>query len=82
MRPYETLTDEQLLAEYAEYHEAAKKVAFGGEIAVIAGEGRRAEYTKSNADALNLALRELAAEMSYRGLTEGGGRSAIPVEIG
>lgn len=82
MRPYEHLTDEQLLAEIAEYRAAVKKVALGGEVGVVAGEGRRVEFVASNLDAARLELRELYAEAAYRNIGSGEGGGAIPVEIG
>lgn len=52
----------------------------GGGVAVIAGEGRRIEYTKANAGSLEAELKNLIAEAAVRGLvvTRGG---AINVEI-
>lgn len=82
MRPYEHLTDEQLLAEIEEYRAAIKKVAIGGGVGVVAGEGRRVEYVQSNLEAARLALRELYTEAALRGLTTGESGGAIPVEIG
>lgn len=82
MNPYGRLTEEQLLAEIAQYEAAAKEFALGGDIAVIAGEGRRVEYTRRDGKAVNNALRELYAEAADRGLDgfTGGGR-AIPVRF-
>ena len=82
MRLYADLTDEALLAEIAEYRAAIKKVAMGGNVGVVAGEGRRIEYTAGNIEAARLELRELFAEAADRGLAVGSGGGAIPVEIG
>lgn len=83
MRLYADLTDDELSAEISEYRAAIKKVATGGGIAVVAGEGRRVEYVSGNVGEARTALRDLLAEASYRGLPIAGtGGGAIPVEIG
>jgi diaminopimelate decarboxylase len=82
MRLYADLTDEQLSAEISEYRAAIKKVALGGGIGVVAGEGRRIEYAEGNVNEARTALRDLLAEAAYRGLEIGEGGGAIPVEIG
>ena len=82
MRPYEHLTDEQLLAEIADYRGAIKKIAMGESVAVVAGEGRRMEFVASNVDVARTELRELYLEAQIRGLSSGETGGAIPVEIG
>lgn len=83
MRLYADLTDEQLLAEISEYRGAIKQVAMGGGVGVVAGEGRRIEYTSGNVGEARTALRDLLAEAYLRGMAIGGdGGGAIPVEIG
>lgn len=76
--------DEALIAEIKEYVAARKKVSQNN-IAVIAGEGRRLEFTgnKSSKDVLDADLREMLAEARRRGLEIGGDApSAIGVEFG
>lgn len=82
MRLYADLTDEQLSAEISEYSGAIKKIALGGGIAVVAGEGRRVEYASGNVGEARTALRDLLAEARIRGLSIADGGGAIPVEIG
>jgi len=82
MRPYADLTDEQLVAEIAEYRAAIKKAAIGGGVGVVAGEGRRIEYTAGNVGEARRELRELYTEATERGLPVGDGAGATPVEIG
>lgn len=81
MRPYADLTDEELKAEIAEFRLAIKQAAKGG-VGVVAGEGRRLEYTAGNMNIAYAALRDLYAEAAERGLAIGQGGGAIPVEIG
>ena len=58
---YTRLTDEQLAAKVEELSTAYEK-AVGGGVAVVAGEGRRMEYSRANAPGLysllTVALRE------------------------
>lgn len=79
---YPELDDAALIAEIVEYRAAKKAVALGGGIAVIAGEGRRIEYTRANSSALDSELRNLLYEARRRGLDIGGSGGAIAVEIG
>lgn len=78
---YGSLTDEELKAEIAEYRAAIKKAAMGG-VGVVAGEGRRLEYTAGNMSIARTELRELLTEAAARGMEIGEGGGAIPVEIG
>ena len=82
MRPYAGLTDEQLEAEIQAYLAARREVALGGGVGVIAGEGRRIEYVRSNIGLLDQDLRALGWEARYRGLAIGGDGGAIAVEFG
>lgn len=81
MRPYINMSDEELEAEIASTV-AARRTAIGGSVAVIAGEGRRIEYTRSNLGGLDKVLRDLGFEARKRGLAIGGTGGAIAVEIG
>lgn len=84
MRPYFSLTDEQLLSEIAQYRAALKEVTIGGGVGVIAGEGRRLEMTKADRNGIRAELRALYAEAAERGLEgyEDDCGGAIAVEIG
>lgn len=75
------LTDEALLAEIAAYRGAIREVATTN-VGVIAGEGRRVEFTKSNVTVAQTALRELLFIARQRGLAIGGSGAALSVEIG
>ncbi len=72
---------EELIAEINEYVAAKKKVAMGG-IGVVAGEGRRIEYTPASSRGIDEQLRLLGYEARKRGLEIGGSGGAIEVEIG
>lgn len=82
MRPYADLTDDELTAEIKQYRDARKEALFGGGVGVIAGEGRRIEYTKTSVGGLDQELRLLYYEARARGLPIGGTGGAIAVEIG
>ena len=83
MRPYPTelYDDAALLAEFQSYR-AARKSALSGQIAVIAGEGRRLEYAPTQLGEIDRELREIGVEARERGLTWAGQGGAISVEIG
>jgi hypothetical protein len=73
-------TETSLRAELAEWR-AARKTAIMGGIAVIAGEGRRLEYSRAQLPAIDCEIKEILAEMRRRGLIAGN-IGAIAVEIG
>lgn len=77
-------TDDALVAEIRAYAGARRELATR-DVAVIAGEGRRLEFTNT-ADqkrGLDADLREMLAEARRRGLSIGGnGGHALAVEIG
>ena len=79
-RPYASLSDEDLIAEINDLNTAKRKAMMGG-IAVIAGEGRRVEYSKADVGAMNVTLRELYAEARRRRLDIAGVGGAIKVEF-
>lgn len=81
MRPYIDYTDEQLIAEINATL-AARKTAISGGVAVVAGEGRRIEYTRANLTGLEQTLRDLGYEARQRGLPIGGTGGALTVRIG
>lgn len=83
MRPYppDEYTDEQLREEWRQYRGARKKLA-KGDIAVIAGEGRRVEFVPGQIGTIDLELREIGVEARFRGLPWGGDGSAIAVRMG
>lgn len=77
-------TDEQLVEEIKQYAAARREVSTGG-IGVIAGEGRRIEFssTPDRIRALNSDLRAMLYEARQRGLPIGGDpQYAIAVETG
>ena len=80
MRPYLNFTDDELVAEITALFAARRKIATGG-IAVIAGEGRRVEYTPGSAVALNEDMRLAEYEARQRGLEIAGPGGAITVEF-
>lgn len=83
MARYSGETVEWLLAEIAQYREAIKKAALGGEIAVVQGEDRRRlEIFPTQVENARMELRELEAELARRPGYEDRGHWAIPVEIG
>lgn len=82
MGRYSGETVEWLIAEIAEYRAAIKKATLGGGIGVVAGEGRRIEITKLDAQAANTVLRDLEAELARRPGYEDRAQWAIAVEIG
>lgn len=78
----EPLTDEALIAEITAYRKAIRDAAMR-KVGVIAGEGRRLEFTSSNVGLAQSALRDLLRIARGRGLPIGGSpNSAIAVEIG
>ncbi len=83
MRPYgpEFFTDDQLKAEFQALR-SAKRQAMSGQIAVVAGEGRRVEYVPAQQGEIDRELREIDCEARARGLAWAGDSSAITVEIG
>lgn len=83
MRPYgpEFYSDEQLKAEFQALL-VAKRQALSGQVAVIAGEGRRVEYVPTQVGSIDRELREIDCEARTRGLSWAGDSSAITVEIG
>lgn len=76
---YSDLSDEELDVEIVELRGKVKQVMSGEAVQVIAGEGRRVEYTRSNLDGLNDLLRLALLEREKR--TNGGrirGRAIRP----
>lgn len=79
--PPDEFTDEQLRDEWREYRAVRKKLA-KGDVAVIAGEGRRLEFVPGQIGTVDLELREIGVEARLRGLDWAGDASAIMVEVG
>jgi hypothetical protein len=80
--PYSDLSDEELTARIVKYRDAQDQVVMGGNVAVIAGEGRRIEYTRSNASSIAAILSELLAERNRRPSMGGScGGNALPIWI-
>jgi len=79
----EFLTDDQLVAEIRAHAKAKRELAMGSGVAVIAGEGRRVEFTAGSSTQLGSDLAEMMYEARARGLPIGGmPENAIAVEIG
>lgn len=75
-------TDDELIAEIKQYAKARKDYTLGGQIGVIAGEGRRVEYHAGSSSGLDADLREMLYEARARGLSIGGDPgNAITVEF-
>ncbi len=58
------LNDQELAALIVELRTGLKEAMLGGGVAVVAGEGRRLEYTRANIDDLK---RELTAALREKG---------------
>ncbi len=80
MRPYgpDFFDDDALKAEFVSLRQA-RKALLSGQIAVVAGEGRRIEYSPVQIGDVDHDLREIAAEARARGLEWGGEAGAIGV---
>jgi hypothetical protein len=81
MRPYMNYTDDEIVTAITETYAARRKIAAGGLAVVIAGEGRRVEYTQGSASLLAEDLRMLEYEARQRGLEIAGQGGAISVEF-
>lgn len=81
MRPYINYTDDEIVTAITETYAAKRTIGLGGVAVVIAGEGRRVEYTPASAAGLDADLRLLAYEARVRGLEIGGEGGAIAVEF-
>lgn len=81
MRPYINYTDDELVTAITDTYQARRTVAAGGLAVVIAGEGRRVEYTRANPSMLNEDLRLMEYEARLRNLEIGGIGGAITVEF-
>lgn len=66
MAMYSDLTDEELDAKIIELRDKVETVVGGGAVAVIAGEGRRKEYTRGNIDGLRGLLNAAIIERDKR----------------
>lgn len=58
MSMYDDLTDDEVNAKIIVFRDAYEAV-IGGQVAVIAGNGRRMEYTRADSKALLAIIREL-----------------------
>jgi hypothetical protein len=63
---YSGLTCEQLDKKIAELMSASEQLALGGGIAVVAGEGRRVEYTRGQSNGADKLLKEAICERDWR----------------
>jgi len=64
---YDDLDDAALAAKIVELRTAIEKVSIGGTVAVIAGEGRRREFTRGNLAALESLHRDACNTQERRG---------------
>lgn len=80
MGMYSDLTDEELSAKIAKYRQAAEDLDIGEQVAVVAGEGRRMEFTRANSRRLLATLKALIREKDRRSGTNRNG--AIEVYFG
>lgn len=63
---FDDLTDEALDAKIVELRGKIEKVMSGEAVAVMAGEGRRIEYTRGNVDGLQQLLDSAITERDRR----------------
>ena len=63
---FEKLTDDELSAKIDEIREKITAMTFGGEVAVVAAEGRRLEFTRANAKQAHMLLEEAISEQNAR----------------
>lgn len=64
---YSDLTDLELDEKIVELRTKVEQVVGGGGVAVLAGEGRRVEYTRGNVAGLEALLTEARNEKERRG---------------
>jgi hypothetical protein len=81
MRPYINYTDDEIVEAITETYAARRKINSGGIAVVVAGEGRRVEYSRGNTTALAEDLRMLEYEARLRRLEIAGDNGAIAVEF-
>lgn len=81
MRPYINLTDEEVVTAITDTFAARSQIGTGGVAVVIAGEGRRVEYTPADNKQLSSDLRHLEYEARLRGLDIAGIGGAVAVEF-
>lgn len=63
---YGDMTDEELAAKIAELRGHVEQVAIGGVAVVVAGEGRRIEYSRANEKGLLALLAAASREKARR----------------
>lgn len=66
MARYSDLTDEELQGKITSFRNALEELALGGGVSVVAGEGRRMEFTRSNIKDCERLLEALEAEWDSR----------------
>lgn len=66
MGRYSNLTDEELSAKITSFRDAIEAIALGGDVSVVAGEGRRMEFTRSNVKDAERIMQQLEAEWDAR----------------
>jgi hypothetical protein len=65
---YTSLSDQELTDDIAAFRSARRELMLGAGVAVVAGEGRRLEFTRANQGSLDAELKNLIAEGQRRGL--------------
>ena len=64
---YSQMTDQELADKISKYMAAIEEAELGGGVGVVAGEGRRMEFTSANLDAAKRTLDALVLERDRRG---------------
>lgn len=82
MGRYSDLTDEALDARIIKFRDAIEEIAVGGDVSVIAGEGRRMEVTRGNIGQAERILAELELEKQRRDPTYDATRCGRAISVG
>ena len=79
---YGNLSDADLATKITDLTAQYEKAISGGVATVVAGQGRRLEYTRSNASGLLSLIKEAAREQQARAGVQVGGALAITFPYG
>jgi membrane protease subunit (stomatin/prohibitin family) len=79
---YQDLTDEELVAKIANLTSLYETAISGGTAVVVAGEGRRVEYTRSNAAGLASLITAAQREQQRRAGVQITGAIAVSYPYG
>lgn len=75
MGRFSGLTDQQLADKIVRYETAQEEVDLGESVIVVAGEGRRTEFTRANSANIRTTLDALLRERDRRNGTGGRGQA-------